>query len=438
MSHRLASVTCINMPPSPIYLDHNATTPPDPEVLAAMEVAWREAYGNPGSRHAAGRRARRALEEARELVAAILGANPSEVVFTSGGTEANNAAILGLTQGRPGSIALPQGEHPSVEMAVRRLESAGWSRVTLPLDERGVVRPESWAALDWSQLRLVALLLAHNETGVVQPIGIEASPSVVFRSAKERPFAERKATIQAERKATLPADVSTPVLGELARLCAEHHVPLHLDAVQAVGKIDVDFHGLGATTLSLGAHKFHGPLGIGALLIREGTRLGPLLFGGHQEREHRAGTEPVALAVGLAKALELWHADRQRIREHLTSLRDRLESQLIECSSPVVVHGAGTERLPNTLNVAFPGCDGEALLVALDLAGVCCSMGSACASGSSEPAPILLAMGCPRGLALSSLRFSVGRRNTVEEIDEAARRIASVVQRMRSRRAEFS
>ena len=381
------------MPASTIYLDHNATTPPDPVVIAAMEVAWAEAYGNPGSRHSAGRRARRALEEARELVASILGAEPAEVVFTSGGTEANNAALFGLTQGRTGTIALPQGEHPSVEMAVRRLESTGWSRGTLPLDERGVLAPESLAAIDWQPLRLVTLLLAHNETGVIQPVS------------------------------------------ELAALCARHQVPLHLDAVQAVGKIDVDFQALGATTLSLGAHKFHGPRGIGALLIREGTRLGPLLHGGHQEREHRPGTEPVALAVGLAQALTLWHADRQRIRQYLTSLRDRLQSQLVENCSPVVVHGAAAERLPNTLNLAFPGCDGEALLVALDLAGVCCSMGSACASGSSEPAPILLAMGCSRELALASLRFSVGRENSLAEIDEAAQRIVTVVQKMRSRRA---
>ncbi len=393
MSHRLASVTCINMPPSLIYLDHNATTPPDPAVIAAMEVAWNEAYGNPGSRHSAGRRARRALEESRESVASILGAKPAEVVFTSGGTEANNTAVFGMAQGRTETIALPAGEHPSVEMAVRRLESTGWSRETLPLDGRGLIPPACWAALDWSRLRLVTLLLAHNETGVIQPVS------------------------------------------ELARLCRQHQVPLHLDAVQAVGKIDVDFHELGATSLSLGAHKFHGPRGVGALLIREGTRLGPLFYGGHQEREHRAGTEPVALAVGLAQALELWHADRQRIRANLTTLRDRLATQLSETCSPVVIHGSGAERLPNTLNVAFPGCDGEALLVALDLAGVCCSMGSACASGSSEPAPILLAMGCSRETALASLRFSVGRGNTIAEIDEATRRITSVVQRMRNRRA---
>ena len=406
------------MPPSLIYLDHNATTPPDPDVVETMSQISIEAFGNPGSRHSAGRRARRALEDARELVAAILGASPSEVIFTSGGTEANNTAIIGLTPGPTGTIALPAGEHPSIEMAVRARESQGWKRVTLPLDESGLIQPErTWDRLpacqtaadhspskddrleaypteeiDWSQLRLVTLLWAHNETGVIQPVG------------------------------------------EIAARCATHRVPLHLDGVQAVGKIDVNFHELGATTLSLAAHKFHGPRGVGALLIREGARVAPLLFGGHQEREHRAGTEPVALAVGLATALQVWHADRQRIREHLTPLRDRLESQLIATCSPVIVHGAGAERLPNTLNVGFVGCDGEALLVALDLAGICCSMGSACASGSSEPAPILLAMGCSRELALSSLRFSVGRENTIAEIDDAANRIATVVKRMRSRR----
>ena len=322
----------------------------------------------------------------------MLGAKPSEVVFTSGGTESNNAAIFGLTQGRTGTIALPNGEHPSVEMAVRRMESAGWSRATLAIDEHGIVHPDSLAALDWSQLRLVTLLLAHNETGVIQPVG------------------------------------------ELAKLCQSHGVPLHLDAVQAVGKIDVDFHASGATSLSLCAHKFHGPRGIGAQLIREDSRLTPLLFGGHQEREHRAGTEPVALAVGMAKALEIWHADRHRLHSHLASLRDRLAAQLLAKCDPVVVHGAGAVRLPNTLNAAFPGCDGEALLVALDLAGVCCSMGSACASGSSEPSPILLAMGSSRELARASLRFSLGRENIAEEIDEAAQRITTIVQRMRSRR----
>lgn len=376
------------MPATSIYLDHNATTPPAPEVIAAMDAVWRDAYGNPGSRHSSGRLARRALEDARELVASILGAKPSEVVFTSGGTEANNTALFGYTQGAPACIALPEGEHPSIEMAVRRREAQGWQRVLIPLDTHGLIRVDALESLDWSQLRVMTFLLAHNETGVIQPTG------------------------------------------ELARLCQTHQVPLHLDAVQAVGKFDVNFHELQATSLSLGAHKFHGPRGIGALLIRDRTLLPPLLVGGHQEREHRAGTEPVALAVGLAKALELWHNNRTRDREHLIRLRDRLESQLVATCHPTVVHGAGAERLPNTLNIGFPGCDGEALLVSLDLAGVCCSMGSACASGSSDPAPILLSMGCSRELALASLRFSVGRNNTLSEIDEAAQRIATVVGRM--------
>ncbi len=380
------------MPAVSIYLDHNATTPPDPGVIASMDTAWREAYGNPGSRHSAGRHARRALEDARELVAGILGARPSEVIFTSGGSEANNTALFGYTQGAPASIALPTGEHPSIEMAVRRREAQGWQRVTLPLNEHGLIQVDALDSRDWSELRAVTLLLAHNETGVIQPVG------------------------------------------KLAELCLTHQVPLHLDAVQAVGKIDVNFEELQATSLSLGAHKFHGPRGVGALLLREHARIPPLLFGGHQERDHRAGTEPVALAVGLAKALEIWHKDRVRLRERLTQLRDRLESRLLKTCGPIVIHGAAVERLPNTSNIGFVACDGEALLVALDLAGVSCSMGSACASGSSEPAPILLGMGCSRDLALSSLRFSVGRENTISEIDDAAERIASVVTRMRNRR----
>lgn len=380
------------MSESPIYLDHNATTPPDSEVIAAMDAAWRNGFGNPGSRHSAGRRARLILEDARECVAEILHAKPSEVVFTSGGTESNNTAIFGLTTGRQGVVALPQGEHPSVEMTVRQLEATQWTRATLALDDQGLIQSDSLSSLDWSSLRLMTLLLAHNETGVIQPVHV------------------------------------------LAEMCRTHDVPLHLDAVQAVGKIDVNFQALGATCLSLGAHKLHGPRGIGALLIREGTRFSPLFYGGHQEREHRAGTESVALAAGLARALEIWHRDRQCIHEYTASLRDRLEAQLRESCAPVVVHGAHVERLPNTLNLGFPGCDGEALLVALDLVGVCCSMGSACASGASDPAPILLAMGCSRELALASLRFSVGRGNTVTEIDEAAQRIASVVRRMRDRR----
>jgi cysteine desulfurase len=373
-----------------IYLDNNATTRPRPEVIEVMSRALESAYGNPGSRHAEGRRARQALETARETIAAILGASPAEVVLTSGGTEASNLALLGLAEGRRGTVVLPPGEHPATEESVRVLESRGWRRVTLPLDHEGRLVQKSLDGLPWGEIRLATLLLAHNETGTIQ-------------------------------------DVS-----RLSRLCREHGVPLHVDAVQAVGKIGVDFHALGATTLALGAHKFCGPRGTGALLVREGARLVPTQFGGHQERERRPGTECVALAAGMARALELWHAERETLTRRLTELRDRLEAGLRETCAPVVVNGSREHRLPNTLSMAFPGCDGDALMVALDVEGVCCSLGSTCASGSSEPAPILVAMGCPPEVHKSTLRFSVGRENTAEEIDEAVARIARVVERART------
>lgn len=357
-----------------------------------MEKAARDCPGNPGSRHAAGRIARRALEESREIVAAILGAAPTEVIFTSGGTEANNAALFGFGEGRVGVIALPEGEHPSIEKAAQRLESRGWTRGSILLDSQGLIAEDGLHLLPWDQIQIATCLLAHNETGVIQSVT------------------------------------------RLTELCAERRIPLHLDAVQAAGKVEVNFRKLGVTSLSVGAHKFHGPRGVGALLVREGTRLAPLLVGGHQEREHRAGTEPVALAVGMAQALQLWWDQRGHWTQSLSAMRDRLEHLLRESCSPVIVHGHMAERLPNTLNIAFPGCDGEALLVALDLAGICCSMGSACASGSSEPAPILLAMGCSTELARASLRFSLGRDNSMSEIEAAAQTISTTVRRMRDRR----
>jgi cysteine desulfurase len=372
-----------------IDLDHNATTRPWLEVVEAMDRAWRDAYGNPGSRHALGRRARQALESARETVAGILSASPREVVFTSGGTEATNLALLGLAEGRRGSIAAPRGEHPATEETIRTLETRGWSRAVIPLDSSGRVDVPSLPTLPWDRIRIATILLAHNETGVIQDIA------------------------------------------PLAALCRERAVPLHIDAVQAVGKIDVDFRSLGAHTLSLGAHKFHGPRGIGALIIREGTRLAPVAFGGHQEGGRRPGTECVALAVGMAKALELWHADRERRTAQISAMRDNLERGLVERCTPAVVNGSRTHRLPNTLSIAFPGCNGEALLVALDLAGICCSLGSTCASGSAEPAPILVAMGCVPDAIRATLRFSVGADNDPAEIDEAVKRIAHVVNSQR-------
>lgn len=373
-----------------IYLDHNATTRPRPEVADAVARALRDAYGNPGSRHAAGRVARQALEGARETIARVLGASPGEVVFTSGGTEASNMALFGLAGDARGQVALPPGEHPATEEGVRVLVARGWRRVSLALDREGRLVQEQLSALPWNEIRLATALLAHNETGTVQDLSI------------------------------------------LSRLCREHGVPLHVDAVQAVGKIDVNFQALGAATLALGAHKFHGPRGIGALLVRKGTTLAPTQFGGHQEAGRRPGTECVALAVGMARALELWHSEREELTRRIAALRDRLEAALRAQCEPVVVHGPPAHRLPNTLSIAFPGCDGEALLVALDLEGVCCSLGSTCASGSAEPAPVLVAMQCPPEVSRSTLRLSVGRENTADEIDEAARRIAAVVAGLRA------
>lgn len=377
-----------------IDLDHNATTRPRAEVIEAMERAWREAYGNPGSRHALGRRARQALETARETIAAILGAKPNEVVFTSGGTEASNLALLGLAEGRRGAIALPPGEHPATEETVRHLEGQGWKRKSIPLDGGGRFQNTELASLPWEEIRIATALLAHNETGTIQDLTV------------------------------------------LSDECQQRGVPLHVDAVQAVGKIDVDFRALRAATMAVGAHKFHGPRGIGALLVREGLKLPPLQFGGHQEAGRRPGTECVPLAVGMAKALELWHAERMEWTARVAGLRDRLQRGLKEQCSPTVVHGSQQHRLPNTLSMAFPGCDGDALLVALDLEGICCSLGSTCASGSSEPAPILVAMGCERDVIRSTLRFSVGGDNSLDEMDHAVSVIASCVRRVRGDQAE--
>jgi len=374
---------------SRIYLDNNATTRPFDEVLDAVQRCARNQYGNPGSAHAEGRAARRALEDARESIASILNAHPREVIFTSGGTESINMAIFGLAGARPGAIALTAGEHPATLSACRRLRDQGWRLHTMEVNPDGLLDLEQLGALPWSELNLVTLILAHNETGVIQDV---------------RPVAE---------------------------LCRRHGVLLHLDAVQATGKIAVDFRALGADALSLGAHKFHGPRGIGALLLREGVALAPRSFGGHQEGGRRPGTEPVALAVGMARALELCEASREARAAEIAALRDRLEAGLLDRCAPAVVNGSREHRLPNTLSIAFPGLDGEALLAALDLEGVACSLGSTCASGSAEPAPALVAMGCPPEVTRAAVRFSLSGETTRGEIDGAIERIAGVASRLR-------
>jgi cysteine desulfurase len=387
----ISSVTSrsVTIMSDPIYFDNNATTPMDSRVLDVMHSAWCGAFANPGSQHSFGRAARALLEDSREQIAEILDADPTEVIFTSGGTESLNTAIRGFSLGRKGLLGLTAGEHPAAREACLHAASHGLQLATLPVTSAGLLDPASLPGLPWSELRLCAVILAHNETGVIQ-------------------------------------DVSA-----LAELCRTHGIPLLLDAVQAVGKLDFSFRRSGAAAVAFGAHKFHGPRGIGGLLLKRGLRIPGLLVGGHQESGRRAGTEPVPLVAGMAAALKFWHAERHQRAQRMAALRDRLAAGLAELCSPIVIHGISAPRLPNTLNVAFPGISGEALLVNLHLAGVACSLGSTCASGSVEPAPALLAMGIPEDLCLSSVRFSVSYLNTEQEVDQALPRIAAAVSRLR-------
>ncbi|WP_442483508.1 cysteine desulfurase family protein [Aeoliella sp. SH292] len=380
------------MQQEPVYLDNNATTPIAPEVVEAMAEAMRARYANPASQHEAGRTARRVIERARERIVELLGGQtggrtPDRLIFTSGGTEANNLALFGLAaiaeRHHPGphQLVVSPIEHPSVTAATDQLAPRGWKVDRLSVDSSGRILPESLAEVAGENLRIVAAMLGNNETGVLQPIA------------------------------------------ELAGLAAARGAALHTDAVQAVGKIDVQFGELGATTLSFTAHKFHGPLGIGGLLVKGDTQLSPQLFGGFQQAGLRPGTESVPLVVGMLTALELWHAERQERYQHLASLRDQFELQICADLPYARVVGQGAERLPHTSNIAFVGLDRQALFVALDMAGVACSTGSACASGSSEPSPVLMAMGCEEGVIRGSLRFSFGRFSTPQEVADGARRI---------------
>ncbi len=373
-----------------IYLDNNATTLILPKVAEVMAAAWQTAFANPGSQHSFGRDARPVLDNSRDTVARVLGADPSEVIFTSGGTESINAAVYGLTLGRKGTIALTAGEHPATTAACERARQTGMQLTHIAVDSAGRMQSDSLLGLPWNDLKLVCVILAHNETGVIQD------------------------------------------LTQLAALCEQHRVPLLIDAVQAVGKIPVNFAELKATALAFGAHKFHGPRGTGGLLLRRGVQLPPFLDGGHQESGRRAGTEAVPLIAGMAKALEVFHSSFAERTAYVRQLRDQLQTALLETCVPAVVHSAEAARLPNTLSIAFPGVEGEPMLVNLDLEGIACSLGSTCASGSAEPAPALLAMGCAADICTSSVRFTVSHQNTPEEMTAAAQRIASVVKRLRT------
>jgi cysteine desulfurase len=376
-----------------IYLDWNSTTPLLPEAWEAMRPLMTEAYGNPSSAHHAGRKARQALDDATERIAHVLGAHPDEVTFTSGATEANNLAIHGLSASsfQPGEkrpLIASHLEHPCVVEPLRQLTLRGHMVKWLPVSRRGTLAPDSVRdAVEGLVGPLVCVMLANHETGAIQPVR--------------------------EIAALLPSVAA-----------------LHCDASQAVGKVPVDFHALGAATLSASAHKFRGPKGIGLLLTRRGTRLAPLLHGGHQQKGRRPGTEPVPLVVGMAIALE--HAVRNLEGNHsrLAHLRASLWQRLQAQASPVVLNGpefGASDVVPSTLNVSFPGCRADVLLMALDLKGIACSTGSACSSGSLLPSPVLTAMGVPDDVLRSALRFSFGPTTDPADIDDSAERIGAAV-----------
>ena len=342
------------------------------------------------------------LEEAREGIGQILGANlagthADRVIFTSGGTEANNLALRGLVASHgaspkntgPGRLVISAIEHPSVTGTAEAMARGGWSVDRLGVDGRGVVCAESLASLLTDQTRLVSVMLGNHETGALQPVA------------------------------------------ELAAICAASGVRIHTDAVQVVGKLPVDFRELGVDALSCAAHKLHGPCGVGVLIVKHGVPLEPVLYGGFQQAGLRAGTEPVELAVGMHTALRILQAEQPERTVRMQALRDRLEANLLAAWPEAVVHSAGADRLPHTTNIALPGLDRQALVMALDLAGVCCSTGSACASGSSEPSPVLLAMGCEEAAVGGSIRLSLSALTEREEVDEAASRILKVAHDLR-------
>ncbi len=384
------------MSPSHIYLDHNATAPLLPEVAAAIAECYAAGCANPASQHEPGRNARRRLEEAREEIADRLGAdvtrtsNPDRLIFTSGGTESNNLALFGLASRRGQRILISAIEHPSVTAAAERLARAGHQLVRLPVLPTGVVDTAALQAACDTPPDVASVMLGNNETGVLQPVAQIAS--------------------------------------HLRRLGTR----MHTDAAQVVGKVQVHFGELGVDAMSLTAHKFHGPRGIGALLLRGGVELDSQLVGGPQQQGLRAGTEDLALVVGLRQALRCYQRDADARRERLAGLRDRLEAELSAAIPDLVVHGAAARRLPHVSDLAFVGVDRQALFMALDVAGVACSTGSACASGASDPSPTLVAMGCANKLIESSLRFSVGATTTEADVLEAAGRIVQTYNRLRS------
>jgi cysteine desulfurase len=384
-----------------VYLDYNATTPVEPRVLDAMLPYFSAEFANASSIHTPGQHARAAVETAREQVAALIGAHPQEIVFTSGGTESDNHAIFGVAQhclaGRisPAQLAHPHIitttiEHEAVLNACQAVEKQAVSVTYLPVDREGLADPESVRLAIRPETVLITIMQANNELGTVQP------------------------------------------LEEIGRFAKEYKVYFHTDAVQSAGKIPIDVNRLNTHLLSLSGHKLYAPKGVGALYVRGGTRLHQLLYGGHHQRGFRPGTENVAGIVGLGKAAEIARNSLAGEAKQVSTLRDKLEQGLLERVPQIRVNGGLAPRTPNTSNIMFAGIEGEALVIALDLKGLACSVGAACSSGAVEPSHVLTAIGLSQEQAKSSLRFSLGRHTTACEIDIALEVIPAAVAQLRA------
>jgi cysteine desulfurase len=380
-----------------IYFDNNATTPLLPEVFAAMEPYLLGSFGNASSIHQQGQQARAAVEGARERVAGMLGARPSEIVFTSGGTEGDNLAMSGLVEAGDHVISSTI-EHHAVLNSCKRLEEIGVTVTYVLCDANGVVRPEDVLAALRPETKLISVMMANNETGVLQPVD------------------------------------------EIGAIARNADVYFHTDAVQAAGKVAIDVEQIGCDLLTIAAHKMHGPQGVGALFVRRSTLLRPTQVGGRHERGRRAGTENLAGIVGMGKAAELameWLSNggalsaNQSAPQRMRALRDRLEREILGAVPGARVNSAAAERVPNTSNIVFDGIEGESFVIAMDLKGISVSTGAACSSGAIEPSHVLTAMGLTGEEARGSIRFSLGKQNTEEEVELVLARVPEVVEKLR-------
>jgi cysteine desulfurase len=382
-----------------VYLDHSATTPVDPRALEAMLPYLTQSFGNASSVHLFGQEARAAVDKARRQVAALVNARANEIVFTSGGTEANNLAIRGVcetAETRGHHILASAIEHPSVRGVLELLEKRGWEITRLPVYGDGIVRIEDVRAAIRPDTVLVSVMTANNEIGTIQPV------------------AEIGALLRAERER------------------GHRHLWFHTDAVQAAGRTPLDVESLGCDLLSLSAHKLYAPKGVGALYVRRGTRLAPQQVGGHQERERRAGTESVANIVAFGAAAELARNEMNDRIEHTRRLRDRFESKVANRIDEIVFNGSHEQRLPHLSNISFRFIEGEGLLIHLDMQGVAVSTGSACSSGTLEPSPVIRALGRDEEQARGSIRFSFGKDNTDEDVDYVLEVLPRAVESLRA------